>query len=92
MENKNWTKFNSIVEMATIEFDFATSKFGAFNNSHEGYAVLKEEIDELWDEIKDKQRSEQLLKEAIQVIAMGIRFVYDLVPLSPFKPKEKENE
>lgn len=34
------------------EYNMATAKFGAFNSAHEGYAVLLEETDELWDVVK----------------------------------------
>jgi NTP pyrophosphatase (non-canonical NTP hydrolase) len=47
-----------------------------FVNQHEGYAVMLEEVDELWDEIKKKQKDYDLLKqkkEAIQVAAMAVR-------------------
>jgi hypothetical protein len=59
----------------------ATDKFGSFNSAHEGYAVLAEEVDELWDEVKknSKTRSKDLMRaEAIQVAAMAMRFVLDV--------------
>ena len=43
---------------------------------HEGYAVLKEEIEELWEMIK-VDNYEEAEKEAIQVAAMAIRFIID---------------
>jgi hypothetical protein len=57
----------------------ALEKHGALNSLHEGYAVILEELDELWDEIK-KQRCDNsaLVKEASQVAAMGLRFLIDL--------------
>lgn len=30
----------------------ASNKYPPFNSSHEGYAVMAEEVDELWDEVK----------------------------------------
>lgn len=51
-------------------------------NAHEGYAVILEELDELWQEIKVKQKNRdaaKLRKEAIQVAAMAVRFVADLL-------------
>jgi hypothetical protein len=52
---------------------------GDFHNYHEGYAVLKEEVDELWGEIKKKKPSKtDLREEAIQVAAMAIRFASEL--------------
>lgn len=54
-----------------------------FVNQHEGYAVILEEIDELWDEVKKNQRNYDLAamrKEAIQCAAMCIRFATELTP------------
>ncbi len=62
------------------EFNGATHKFGDFSSAHEGYAVLLEEVDELWEEIKKKDRlntPNKMKKEAIQVTAMGLRFIID---------------
>ena len=44
-----------------------------FVNQHEAYAVILEEVDELWDEIKKNQKNYDLpaqRKEAIQAAAM----------------------
>ena len=50
--------------------------FPLFNSQHEGYAVLKEEVDELWDEIKNKHANEMDTKaECIQVAAMAIKML-----------------
>lgn len=52
---------------------------GDFHNLHEGYAVLLEEVDELWDEIKKKKPSlEEVRKEAEQVAAMALRIIVEL--------------
>jgi hypothetical protein len=51
-----------------------------FHSAHEGYAVIQEELDELWNEIKHQQVSRMRMKaEAIQVAAMAIRFIEDLL-------------
>lgn len=50
-----------------------------FHNAHEGYAVLLEEVDELWDEVKaDTAYTKKGMKEAIQTAAMAVRFVVEL--------------
>jgi hypothetical protein len=59
------------------ELNSATVKFGPFASAHEGYAVLLEEVEELWHEVKhgtlDRQRD-----EATQVAAMALRFLVDV--------------
>ncbi len=49
-------------------------------SAHEGYAVLEEEVDELWDEVKANhpERVARMRAEAIQVAAMAIRFIEDV--------------
>lgn len=53
-----------------------------FNSAHEGYAVLREEVDELWDEVKkggtEPRSRERMRKEALQVAAMALRFVLEV--------------
>jgi len=44
------------------------------NNAHGGYAVLLEEVDELWNDIKSDNLP-AARKEAIQVAAMAIRMI-----------------
>lgn len=60
------------------EYDHAVRKHGPFNSSHEGYAVILEELDELWDEIK-KQKPDKVRMycEAAQIAAVAIRFMVD---------------
>lgn len=48
-------------------------------SAHEGYAVLLEEVDELWDEIKKQHYSTcHMRMEAVHVAAMAIRFIHDV--------------
>jgi len=64
------------------ERDRAVAQFKRFNSAHEGFAVIKEEYDELWDEIKKKQsiRSNRKMRnEAVQLGAMVIRFLTDVI-------------
>ena len=66
------------MKLISEEVDFANEKFPAFSSSHEGYAVILEEMDELWDEIKnnkDPMSSMKQKKEAIQVGAMAVKFL-----------------
>lgn len=42
---------------------------------HEFYAILKEEVDELWDSIKGDDPQKDVEAEAIQVAAMVFRYL-----------------
>ena len=71
----------SIAFEATTEVMMAQENWPTFNSAHEGFAVLKEEVDELWDHVKTNQKRrdiEAMRKEAIQVAAMAIRFVLEI--------------
>ena len=61
------------------ELERAVRKFGAFHSAHEGYAVLLEEVDELWDEIKrQKPDYQEMHNEAMHVATMALRFMVDV--------------
>ena len=69
---------NRVIDQVAAELDRAYAKFPVPQASnHEGYAVLLEEVDEAWDEIK-RDDSAKARKEMIQVAAMAIRFIVDL--------------
>lgn len=64
-----------------IELETATKNWPPFNSAHEGYAVLAEEVDELWQHVKTNQKRRDLVlmrKEAIQVAAMALRFALEV--------------
>jgi hypothetical protein len=52
------TSLTKAVRDAVNEYKRASSKFPPFNSYHEGYAILNEELDELWDEVKKKDAPE----------------------------------
>lgn len=72
---------NDVLKMVKIELAHTDADKPKFHSTHEGYAVLKEEVDELWDEIKvSKSYNANMLmvKEAVQVAAMAIKFIENL--------------
>lgn len=61
------------------EIESAVKAHGSFSGPHEGYAVMLEELDELWDEVRKKKHDLQLMKnECIQIAAMALRFINDV--------------
>ncbi len=71
----------NILEEIRKEFKSATENWGGFNSLHEAYAIILEEVDELWEEVKLSQKKPEHIKiareEAIQVATMAIRLIYD---------------
>jgi NTP pyrophosphatase (non-canonical NTP hydrolase) len=64
------------------EMAFASIKFPKFASEHEGYAILLEEVNELWEAVKlnqkNPERKKLIEKECIQVGAMALRFLHDM--------------
>lgn len=59
----------------------ARGRFPVFNSAHEGYAVLLEDFDELWEEIKadhNGDRAKMIAEDATRVGATGLRLLVDI--------------
>lgn len=68
-------------ELIEIEFIRASELYPDLHSNHEAFAVIKEEVDELWDEIKkshDTRGNKQIKNELIQIGAMVIRYLENL--------------
>lgn len=83
----------STLSLVQTELDRARATHPGMNGHHEGYAVILEELDELWElckrnthkfgSLNDRERQRALKKaamrdEAIQIAAMAIRFIEDV--------------
>lgn len=78
-------QIDHILQEMKLEYLEARITHKGLHSYHEGYAVLKEEIEELWEEIKKREpNNDKLFKEAIQVGAMALAFIFELleVPLA----------
>ena len=72
-------QIEAVISLVREELLRACEKFDPMASPHEGYAVIAEEVDEMWQEVKHGTR-ERAVEEAIQVAAMGARFVMDVCP------------
>lgn len=69
------------VGLVRAELTRSRDLYPGFHSNHEGYAVIREELDELWDAVKASKATcadSVLRKEAVQVAAMALRFLVDL--------------
>lgn len=68
--------YGEAAQAAYEEIIRAKQKHGdkLFNSMHEGFAVLKEEVDELWADVMN-DRKQFAVYEAVQVAAMALRIV-----------------
>ena len=84
----------TVLQEVGEELAKARATHAPMNGHHEGYAVILEELDELWEVCKrnthkqsELEANQELLraekrkamrKEAVQVAAMAIRFIEDV--------------
>ena len=72
-------KLETVLAMVRAEVLRAQAKHPPMHSPHEGHSVIREELDELWDHVKDDTgRSNEALREAIQVACTAIRYAVDL--------------
>jgi hypothetical protein len=71
----------TFVERVQKELLEANSRHKPINSAHEGYAVILEELDEFWEEVRKKmdlRDKKKLLAELVQIAAMAQRTAEDL--------------
>lgn len=65
-----------IIKQCSDELERAYTQHGREKwGRHEFYGILKEEVDEVWDAIKNDLPIEELLPEIHQVIAVCLRYL-----------------
>jgi len=89
-----YMKLNPVLGEVGQELAKARMTHSPMNSHHEGYAVILEELDELWEECKSNthspdrntdadsynraQKRLRMRKEALQIAAMAVRFIEDV--------------
>jgi len=63
-----------------LEYCRARLKFPKMASPHEGYAIIKEEVDELWELIKqNKGKTKEASEEIKQIGAMCLAYYLEVV-------------
>jgi hypothetical protein len=71
--------YDDAVNDVTRELFQAIREHPFLNSPHEGWAVIREELDELWDHVRaNTGRTSEARSEAIQVAAMALRYAVEL--------------
>lgn len=65
------------IQQILTEYNSAKGRFEDFNSAHEGYAIILEELDELFEAIRRGETPTRLRAEAKQIAAMAMRFMTD---------------
>lgn len=58
------------------EYKWAVENYHKFNGPHEGYAIMLEEFDEFWTEVK-RNDADRATLECVQVAAMCFRWLLE---------------
>ena len=64
------------------EIKRARKKHAPLNSAHEGYAVILEELDEFWEEVRKKREArnkQAMYNELVQIAAMAQRTAEDVL-------------
>lgn len=76
-----WQKQSLAMQLIGLEYGRATRKFAPYNSAHEGHSIIREEVEELFDEIRLSKlpgAQQRQIEEALQVASTALRFVIDL--------------
>lgn len=70
---------DTALAMVRQEYANARRKHAPMHSGHEGYAVILEELDELWELVRvDRSNTVDAYHEAMQVAAMAVAFMVEV--------------
>lgn len=78
---KNGNSLGSFFELVRSEHSRAVSNHVSLHSLHEGFAVILEELDELWEQVRKRdgdRNNAAILAELVQIAAMAARTAIDL--------------
>jgi hypothetical protein len=77
VEQEKYLAVTKVLQQIRDEYLSARETHRPMAGRHEGYAVILEELDELWDEVKANNDT-RAKEEAIQVAAMALAFILEV--------------
>jgi len=78
------TGLENYVEEIVAEYKMSVVRFGRHRSLHEAWAVIYEELDELWEAVRMKSDGDQRERRAIarkeskQIAAMALKLMVDI--------------
>ena len=89
---ENWDLVEALNTEFLEELKRARTKFPPMRNRHEGYGIIKEEFDEFWEAIRQNQLNVKLEEETIQLGAMVLAFLSEVIYDSSISTNMEESE
>ena len=68
----------SLIDELAIAVTLATEKHGPFASAHEAHSVMREELDEFFDEVKADAPADMLHAEAMDLAVAAFRYALQL--------------
>ena len=80
MKDADAANVSAICSDVYIEVRAAQRRHAPMHSPHEGWSVIFEELEELREEVRaDTGTSANARREALQVAAMCVRYIFDLI-------------
>lgn len=76
------TKWDKMIQEVKEEFDNAERQHGKMSSFHHGESVIREEYEELWEQVKKRaadRDKDNMRRECIQIAASALHFITDLL-------------
>jgi hypothetical protein len=76
---KPMNDLDAALRLVRDEYLKAVEKHPPMHSAHEGHSVIREELDELWDLVReDRATNLAASHEAAQIGAMAVRYIIDI--------------
>lgn len=80
----------SFAKFVEMELTRARESNPPISSVHAGYAIILEELDEFWEEVRKKpgvRREQDMMQELVQIAAMAQRVAEDLSLVETYRPR-----